>query len=58
MITVELRQIPEGEREHRAVAALTVADDGTYHLEDPAGVFPTQLHVVVPDGAGAWPRAT
>ena len=52
MITVELRQIPDGEREYRAVATLSVADDGTYQIEDPGQVFPTQLHVVVPDGAG------
>lgn len=52
MITVELQQIPEGEQEYRPAATLSVAEDGSYQLDDPEGLFPTRLHVVIPDAEG------
>lgn len=51
MITLELQSVPEGRSEYETVATMTVADDGTYRLADPEGLFPVDLHVlVVSDG--------
>ncbi len=52
MITVELQQVPEGEQEYQTAATLRVATDGSYQLDDPDDLFPTSLHVVVPDAGG------
>jgi hypothetical protein len=52
MITVELQQVPEGEQDYQTVATLSVAADGGYQLDDPGDLFPTSLHVVVPDVGG------
>lgn len=48
MITVELHEAPGGPGDYRKVATLTVADDGTYHFDDPDRMFPTSLYVLVP----------
>lgn len=42
-ITVELRRVPEGEREPRAVAQLRVLEDGGYELTDPEGYVDPEL---------------
>lgn len=68
MITLELHSVPEGRSDYEPVATMTVADDGTYHLADPEGLFPVDLHVLVAnevgelqqvrieDDAAAWAR--
>lgn len=53
MITIELQSVPEGRSDYESVASMTVADDGTYRLVDPEGLFPVDLHVLVVDDAGA-----
>lgn len=52
MITVELQSVLEGRSDYEPVATMTVADDGTYRLVDPEGLFPVDLHVLVVDDAG------
>lgn len=46
MIEVELRQSPEGAHEYRAVARLTVRDDGTHETWDPEDLIPFELHAL------------
>jgi hypothetical protein len=46
MIRVDLRRVPEGGRDYETVAQLSVADDGTYDIDDPQGQFPLGLHVL------------
>lgn len=58
MITVELRRPSNhGDRYHR-LATLTVHDDASYDLDDPEGLFPFALHVVVPDSGRGLRRVT
>lgn len=54
MITVELNAVPDGKQDYQAVAELTVADDGTYQLQDPDCRFPVDLPVLVPAEAGQF----
>lgn len=50
MIRVELNQRDFDETgSYRTIAALTVADDGTYQFEGEAAEFPTNLHVLTTD---------
>jgi hypothetical protein len=52
MIRVELRRVPQGGRHFVTIGTLEVADDGTYELDDPGGVFPLELLSLVADGDG------
>jgi len=52
MIRVELRRVPQGARDFVTIGTLEVADDGTYELDDPGGVFPLELLSVVADVDG------
>lgn len=47
MVTVELRRVPAGEDEYRKVATLVVRDDGTHELDDPQGLFPFDMHMLI-----------
>lgn len=49
MIEVELKEAPAGPGEYRAVARLTVNDDGTYQLDDPERKLLTPIPVLVDD---------
>lgn len=49
MVKVELRRVPEGGTAYETVAALTVDGEGRCVLDDPQGLVPTDLHVLVPD---------
>lgn len=46
---VKLWRVPEGGTEYETVAVLTVRGDG-YELDDPFGLVPTDLAVLVEDG--------
>lgn len=46
MIEVELQTSPEGGQEYRAIARLTVHDDGTHEAWDPQGVIPWDIHAL------------
>lgn len=58
MIRVELHSVPDGTQDYQAVATLTVADDGTYQLEDPGELFPTPMHVLVGGEGGQLRQVT
>lgn len=58
MITLELQSVPEGRSDYEPVATMTVADDGTYRLVDPEGLFPVDLHVLVIDDVGDLRQVT
>jgi hypothetical protein len=58
VIRVELRTLPQGTGGFEPVAALQVAEDGTWRLDDPDGVFPLDQAVPIVDEAGRLHRVS
>lgn len=53
-VKVELRRVPEGASEYQSVAWMTAAGS-SWEVEDPEGLFPTELHVLVAGADGLRP---
>jgi|SRR5690625_2350226 len=58
VIEVELRAVPQGEKEYVPVARLTVADDGQLTTWDPEGLIPTDVPVLVATPGGGLRRVS
>lgn len=58
MIEVELRAVPQGEKEYVPVARLTVADDGQLTTWDPEGLIPLEVPALVAKTGGGRRRVS
>lgn len=56
MVTLQLRLVPQGGDRYETGATLTVDDQGGHVLDDPQGLMPLDLPVLVPDETGGLRR--